>query len=303
MFMFGKVAVMMGGTSSEKEVSLSSGAGVLSALKMQGVDAHAFDPAVYPLSELQTQNFDRVFIALHGKFGEDGVLQAILENMSIPYTGCGVMASAIGMDKWRTKLVWQGAGLPVPEFLLMEKEMDFASVENALKMPVFVKPVNEGSSIGISKVTKASDLEAAYQLANQYDQLVMAERYIGGGEYTCSIVGDEVLPAIRIIPGTEFYDYEAKYSRDDTQYLCPSDLTKDEESEMKRLAIAGFRVLGGRGWGRIDFLRDVDGKLYLLEVNTSPGMTSHSLVPMAARQAGMSYEQLCLKILSLAHVG
>lgn len=300
---FGKVAVMMGGTSSEREVSLMSGKGVLTALLSQCVDAHAFDPAHQSLAELRTDGFQRVFICLHGQAGENGILQGVLESMHMPYTGCGVMASAIGMDKWRCKMLWQGAGLPVPEFALLDEKTDFAAVAEQLGLPVFVKPANEGSSVGISKAKTVAELETAYHEARRYDPIVLAERFIGGGEYTCAIVGDQALPTIRILPATEFYDYQAKYFRDDTQYLCPSDLSAEQEQEMRSLALAGFRAIGGRGWGRVDFLRDENDRLYLLEANTSPGMTSHSLVPMAAKQAGMSYEMLCLKILGMAYVG
>jgi D-alanine-D-alanine ligase len=300
---YGKVAVMMGGRSSEREVSLMSGQGVLGALRARGVDAHAFDPAEQPLSELSAQGFERVFIALHGPFGEDGTLQGALETMGIPYTGCGVMASAIGMDKWRSKLVWQGADLPIPDFVLLDESSDFAAIETRLGLPLFVKPATEGSSIGVTKVKAPGELAAAFAEARRYDSLVIAERYVGGGEYTCAVIGERALPTIRIEPATEFYDYQAKYFRDDTVYRCPSDLSEEAEREMRRLALVGFKVLGGSGWGRVDFLVDEAGKPYLLEVNTAPGMTSHSLVPMAARAEGMSYEDLCLAILDMAHVG
>ncbi|TCP15142.1 D-alanine--D-alanine ligase [Crenobacter luteus] len=300
---FGKVAVMMGGTSAEREVSLMSGGGVLAALQAQGVDAHAFDPAEKPLSALKDEGFERVFIALHGPFGEDGTLQGALETMGIPYTGCGVMASAIGMDKWRTKLVWQGAGLPVPAFRLLDDATDFDAVEKELGLPLFVKPATEGSSIGVTKVKSHGELRAAFEEAKRYDPIVIAEAFVGGGEFTCAIVGDTVLPTIKIEPATEFYDYEAKYFRDDTVYRCPSGLPDAVEQEARELARSAFKVLGGRGWGRVDFLMDEAGKIYLLEVNTAPGMTSHSLVPMAARVAGLSYEELCLTILGMAHVG
>jgi D-alanine-D-alanine ligase len=300
---FGKVAVLMGGSSSEREVSLMSGAGVLSALKSRQIDAHAFDPSEKPLSALKEEGFERVFIALHGPFGEDGTLQGALETMGMPYTGCGVMASAIGMDKWRTKLVWQGAGLPVPEFVLLDDQTDLAEVEARLGLPLFVKPACEGSSFGVTKVKAAGEIHAAYAEARKYDSLVLAERYIGGGEYTCAVLGDRALPSIKIEPSTEFYNYDAKYFRDDTVYRCPAGLSPDAEQQMRTLALTGFRVLGGRGWGRVDFLMDENGQPYLLEVNTAPGMTSHSLVPMAARVDGLSYEDLCVAILEAAHVG
>ena len=298
---FGKVAVLLGGKSAEREVSLKSGAAVLAALQKGGVDAHAFDPAQRPLHELQA--FDRVFIALHGRYGEDGTLQGSLELMGIPYTGSGVMASSVGMDKWRTKLLWRAAGVATPEFELVSADSDFAAIEARLGLPLFVKPANEGSSIGISKVKTAGGLKAAYELAAQSDPLVIAEQFVGGGEYTVGILGDEALPIIRIVPANEFYDYEAKYLRDDTQYLCPCGLSAEQEAKIQAEALQAFRVLGAQGWGRVDFLMDEAGQHYFLEVNTSPGMTDHSLVPMGARARGLSFEQLVLQVLELAHVG
>ena len=298
---FGKVAVLFGGSSAEREVSLMSGSGVLAALQAHGVDAQAFDPAERKLDELKA--FDRVFIALHGRGGEDGTIQGALELMRIPYTGSGVMASAVGMDKWRTKLLWRSVGLPIPEFVLLTADSDFAAVERQLGLPLFVKPACEGSSIGVIKVRAAGELAAAYREAARYDTLVLAEQAVLGGEYTCAIVGDEALPVVKIEPATEFYDYEAKYLRDDTEYRCPCDFTSEREAELRAMALEGFRVLGCRGWGRVDFLMDEQGKAYLLEANTSPGMTSHSLVPMAARVAGMSYEDLVVRVLSLAALG
>ncbi len=300
---FGKVAVMFGGKSAEREVSLKSGAAVLAALLRSGVDAHAFDPAKQGLHVLQEQGFDRVFIALHGRFGEDGTVQGALELMGIPYTGSGVMASALAMDKFRTKLVWQAMNLPVPGYTLLTEHSDWNAVVQQLGLPLFVKPANEGSSVGISKVKTVGDLPAAYAEAVQHDTVVIAERFVGGGEYTVAILGNQALPVIKIEPANEFYDYEAKYLQDDTIYLCPSDLSADKEAEMKQLAQQAFAVIGGSGWGRVDFLKDEDGTLYLLEINTSPGMTDHSLVPMAAREAGKSFEQLVVEILGLAHVG
>ena len=295
---FGKVAVLFGGKSAEREISLKSGAGVLAALQRQGVDAHAFDPALRRLDELTA--YDRAFIMLHGRFGEDGTIQGALELMGIPYTGSGVMASAVGMDKWRTKLLWRAAGLPIPDFVMLDAQSDFAVVEQQLGLPLFVKPACEGSSIGVSKVCQAGALQHAYAAAAKHDSLVIAEQGILGGEYTVAILGDQVLPIIKIVPATDFYDYEAKYLRDDTQYLCPCDLTEAREQELRALALAAFRTLGCRGWGRVDLLMDASGRAYLLEVNTSPGMTDHSLVPMAARVAGISYEQLVLRVLELA---
>ncbi len=298
---FGKVAVLFGGKSAEREVSLKSGARVLDALQRQGVDAHAFDPAERKLDELS--GFDCAFIMLHGRYGEDGTIQGALELMGIPYTGSGVMASAIGMDKWRTKLLWRSVGLPIPDFVMLDENSDFAAAEARLGLPLFVKPACEGSSIGVTKVTRSGALGAAYREAARHDSLVIAEQGVMGGEFTVGILGDEVLPIIKIVPTTDFYDYEAKYLRDDTQYLCPCGLPEAREQELRAQALEAFRTLGCRGWGRVDFLMDETGKAYLLEVNTSPGMTDHSLVPMAARVAGMSYEQLVMRVLSLAQPG
>lgn len=295
---FGKVAVLMGGTSAERPVSLKSGAGVLAALQRQGVDAHAFDPADQALDALK--GYDRAFIALHGRYGEDGTIQGALDLMGIPFTGPGVMASAVGMDKFRTKLIWQAAGLPVPEYAMLGADSSFDEVEEQLGLPLFVKPVREGSSIGVSMVTREGGLRAAYQEAARHDPLVIAEAGVMGGEYTVAIVGDQALPIIKIEPATEFYDYDAKYLRDDTRYLCPCGLSAEKEAEIQAGALKAFQVLGGKGWGRVDFLMDQEGRHYFLEVNTSPGMTDHSLVPMAARVAGMDYDELVLKVLSLA---
>ncbi len=299
---FGKVAVLFGGRSAEREVSLKSGAAVLAALLRSGVDAHPFDPAVQNLQALVDDGFDRVFIALHGRYGEDGTVQGALELLGIPYTGSGVMASALGMDKWRSKLVWQAGGLPIPDYALLDERSDWEGVARQLGLPLFVKPANEGSSVGISKVKAAAELPAAYRAAARYDKLVLAERYVGGGEYTVAILGDQALPVIKIEPANEFYDYEAKYLSNETRYLCPSGLSAEREAEMQDLARQAFALIGGQGWGRVDFLADENGKSYLLEANTSPGMTDHSLVPMAARQAGMSFEQLVLRILGLAGI-
>ena len=298
---FGKVAVLFGGKSAEREVSLKSGSRVLDALLRQGVDAEAFDPAERGLDELAA--FDRAFIMLHGRYGEDGTIQGALELMGIPYTGSGVMASAVGMDKWRTKLLWRSVGLPIPEFVMLTAESDFPAMEKQLGLPLFVKPACEGSSIGVTKVSRPGELRPAYAEAAKHDSLVLAEQGIFGGEYTVAILGDEALPIIRIEPATEFYDYEAKYLRDDTRYLCPCGLPEAHERELRAQALEAFRVLGCRGWGRVDFLMDGEGKAYFLEVNTSPGMTDHSLVPMAARVAGLSYEQLVVRVLSLAALG
>lgn len=295
---FGKVAVLFGGTSAEREVSLNSGSRVLAALQGQGIDAHAFDPASQPLDALK--GYDRAFIALHGRHGEDGTIQGALEVMHIPYTGSGVLASALAMDKFRTKLMWQAAGLAIPEYALLTADSDFGDIEEELGLPLFVKPAHEGSSIGITKVKERGALKAAYEAAAKLDPLVIAEKGVLGGEYTVGIIGDEAMPIIKIEPATEWYDYEAKYNRDDTKYLCPCGLPEAKEMEIRKGALEAFRVLGGRGWGRVDFLMDEDGKHYFLEVNTAPGMTDHSLVPMAARVNGMDYPTLVRRVLELA---
>ena len=299
---FGKVAVLMGGFSSEREISLDSGRAVLAALRAKGVDAHAFDPKETPLGELKTQGFDCAFNILHGIFGEDGTVQGALETLGIRYTGCGVLASAVAMDKYRCKLLWKGLGLPVPDYEVLRDDSDFAAVEAKLGLPLFVKPTNEGSSVGVVKVKEAGRLKDVYRDLKQYKGEIIAEKFIGGGEYTCGIIGGRALPAVRIIPATEFYDLEAKYERDDTVYLCPSDLSPEDEQLMRELTVRAFEAVGGRGWGRIDFLKDESGRLYLLEANTLPGMTSHSLVPKAAAQAGMDFPQLCIEILKTAYV-
>ena len=300
---FGKVAVMFGGDSAERDVSQKSGAAVLAALRRAGVDAHAFDPAQRPLAALREEGYARVFVALHGRGGEDGKLQGALDLMKIPYTGSGVLASALAMDKWRSKLVWQAAGLPIPDYALLDETTDFAAVEARLGLPLFVKPANEGSSIGITKVKAAGELHAAFAAAAKYDKLVIAERFLAGGEYTVGIIGERALPVIRIVPATEFYDYEAKYLRDDTEYRIPSGLSADQESAMRDLAQRAFVVLGCRGWARIDAMLDAAGSPYVLEANTAPGMTDHSLVPMAARAAGISFEELVVEVLGMANCG
>lgn len=303
---FGKVAVLLGGKSGEREVSLKSGTAVLAALKAKGIDAHAFDPRDKPLHDLE--HFDRVFICLHGRFGEDGCMQGALEMLHIPYTGSGVMASSIGMDKWRTKLLWRAMNIVTPDFELVTEHADFDAIEAKLGLPLFVKPANEGSSIGISKVKSAGGLQAAYELAAKADPLVIAEKFVDGGEYTVGIIGDAAggytaLPVIRIVPKNEFYDFEAKYLRNDTEYLCPSGLSEEKEKQIQHEALQAFKTIGCRGWGRVDFLMDAAGRHYFLEINTSPGMTDHSLVPMAARAAGISFEDLVVRILELSDVG
>jgi D-alanine-D-alanine ligase len=299
----GKVAVLLGGKSAERAVSLKSGSMVLHALRSRGVDAHPFDPAGRGLDALLGERFDRAFIALHGRFGEDGTVQGILEWLGVPYTGSGVLASALAMDKWRAKLLWQASGLPTPPCERLEAGSDFRGVAARLGLPLMVKPVNEGSSIGMSKVRAAGDLEEAYALAVNYDRAVIAEKFIDGPELTAGILGDAPLPLVRLETPRDFYDYEAKYLAEDTRYLVPCGLPAEKERALQALALAAFRALGCRGWGRVDLMLDRAGEPYLLEVNTAPGMTDHSLVPMAARHAGLSYEDLCLKILEAARVG
>ena len=300
---FGKVAVLLGGKSAEREVSLKSGSMVLAALRKKGVDAHPFDPKERDLLELAKERFQRVFIALHGRFGEDGTVQAVLEWLGIPYTGSGVLASALAMDKLRTKRLWAAEGLPTAPYEVLGADTDLKVVAKRLGTPLFVKPASEGSSVGMTKVKKAGDLEEAYALAVNYDPVVIAEKFIDGPELTVGILGDEVLPIIKIETPREFYDYEAKYLRDDTRYLIPSGLAARKEKEIQALCLKAFRSLGCRGWGRVDLMLDKRGRPYLLEINTSPGMTDHSLVPMAARAVGISYEDLCVKVLERAHVG
>lgn len=299
---FGKVAVLMGGRSAEREISLQSGEAVLAGLLRSGVDAHAFDPAGQGLEELLHQGFKRVFIALHGRFGEDGTIQGVLEWIRIPYTGSGVMASALAMDKWRTKMIWQAAGILSPRYAVLQPDSDFSAIAQTLGLPLIVKPAREGSTIGLSKVHRGEELEAAYRLAAQHDSLVIAEEFIAGQELTVAILGDMALPIVRIEIAGELYDYEAKYFSNATQYFCPSGLPADVEAAIQRQALQAYRVLGCRGWGRVDLILTKTGQFYFLEANTSPGMTNHSLVPMAAKTAGISFEQLVLKILDLAYV-
>ena len=296
---FGKVAVLLGGTSAEREISLMSGRAVLAALQGAGVDAHAFDPAETDLHILKEQGYERAFIALHGRGGEDGTVQGALELMGIPYTGSGVMASAIGMDKWRTKLVWLSSGLPTPRFAILDANTDWDVVVADLGLPIFVKPVHEGSSMGATKVTEAGQLKGAWELASRYDSMVLAEEFVSGRELTAPFLGDRALPLVRIVAPGGNYDYQNKYFTDDTQYFCPSGLPEAQEKEIQAAVVRCARVLGCRGWGRADLMiRASDRKPFLLEMNTSPGMTGHSLVPMSARASGISYEELCLRILA-----
>jgi len=297
---FGKVAVLLGGKSAEREVSLKSGGMVLAALRKKGVDAHAFDPSEKSIELLQKEKFDRAFIALHGRFGEDGTMQGILEWLGIPYTGSGVLASALAMDKLRTKRMWRAEKLPTPAWEVLGKDTNFRITARRLGLPIMVKPAAEGSSIGMSKVRAAADLEEAYALAVNYDPVVLAEKFVEGAELTGGILGEAALPLIRLETPREFYDYEAKYIADDTRYIVPAGLTEKKEQELRALCVEAFKVLGCRGWGRVDLMLDRRGRPYLLEVNTSPGMTDHSLVPMAARAVGLSYEDLCVRILQSA---
>ncbi|AUX92384.1 D-alanine--D-alanine ligase [Mixta gaviniae] len=302
-----KVAVLLGGTSAEREVSLMSGAAVLAGLKEAGIDAHGVDTRDFPVMRLKEEGFEKAFIALHGRGGEDGTLQGVLDFLQIPYTGSGVMASAITMDKWRSKLLWQGANLPVAPYVWINRQQMDAGLDGSLAqriaelgMPLFVKPSSEGSSVGISRVNQPSELPAALEEAFRHDDDVLVEKFLSGPEYTVAILGEQILPSIRIQPASDFYDYEAKYISDDTQYFCPSGLSAEKEAELSELVLNAWRTLGCSGWGRVDVMMDGDGSFFLLEVNTSPGMTSHSLVPMAAKQAGMSFFQLVARILELA---
>ncbi len=303
----GKVAVLLGGTSAEREISKLSGSGVLAALLSLGVDAHAFDPAERDLSELKREGFARCFIALHGRRGEDGTVQGALELLRIPYTGSGVMACAIAMDKVMTKRVWIAQGLPTPRYMCLSPEAqsreNIQSIPDEIGLPLIVKPPREGSSIGITKVEGYSQLQDAITLATRYDPDLLCEEFIAGEELTCAVLGAgssaHALPLIRIVAPSGNYDYEHKYFSDATRYLCPSGLAPNEEARVQALALAAYRSLQCRGWGRIDvMLRTADREPFLLELNTSPGMTSHSLVPMAAKAAGIDYPQLCLRLLA-----
>lgn len=299
---FGKVAVLLGGRSAEREISLQSGQAVLDVLLRSGVDAHPFDPAGQSMEKLLQQGFDKAFIALHGRFGEDGTIQGALELMGLPYTGSGVMASALAMDKWRTKLIWQAVGIQSPCYALLQADSDFEQVAETLGLPLIVKPAREGSTIGLTKVKRAEDLAQAYQLAAQHDALVLAEEFIAGKELTVAILGETPLPVVRIEIAGELYDYEAKYFSNETKYFCPSGLPAELEAAIQRQALQAYQVLGCQGWGRVDLILSETNQFYFLEANTSPGMTSHSLVPMAARTAGIPFEDLVLRILDLAHV-
>jgi len=295
---YGKVAVLLGGNSAEREISLISGRAVLSALRAAGVDAHAVDTAAADLLQQLTQGgFERAFIALHGRGGEDGVIQGMLETIGMPYTGSGVLGSALGMDKLRTKQVWQSAGIPTPTFSILDDAAAVAVVRESLSYPVIVKPAREGSSIGVSKVETAADLQSAWEKAIRYDDSIIAEQWIDGVEYTAGILEDTALPLIRLETPNVFYDYAAKYQADTTRYLIPCGLDVAHEAELQVLALAAFRTVGAGGWGRVDFMLDADGRPWFIEVNTVPGLTDHSLVPMAAKAAGTNFQELVCRIL------
>ncbi len=295
---YGKVVVLMGGRSAEREISLLSGLAVLQALQAQGIDAHGQDTAAGDFLEALTcETCTRAFIALHGRGGEDGVVQGMLEMLGIPYTGSGVLGSALAMDKLRTKQVWQSAGIPTPAFALLKNRSDVAAVRDTLEYPVIVKPAHEGSSIGISKVESAAALADAWQLAARYDDSVIAEQWIDGTEYTAGIIADEVLPLIRLETPNAFYDYAAKYESDTTRYLLPCGLEAAQESELQAVSLAAFQAVGAAGWGRVDFMLDESARPWFIEVNTVPGLTDHSLVPIAARAAGTGFEALVCRIL------
>lgn len=294
---FGKVALLLGGESAEREISLKSGAAVLAALERQGVDVHALDPAeAGTLERLRAGGFARVFIILHGRGGEDGQIQGALETIGLPYTGSGVLGSALGMDKYRCKVLWQGCGLPTPDFALLRCEADLARAQD-LGFPLMIKPANEGSSIGMARADDPETLAGAWRAAARYDALVLAERWIDGPEYTCALLDGEALPTIRLETPRAFYDYEAKYFADTTSYICPCGLDAARESRLQAMCRDAFEAVGARGWGRVDFMLDADGRPYLLEVNTVPGMTDHSLVPMAAKVHGLGFDALVWRIL------
>ena len=302
---FGKVAVLMGGPSAEREISLISGKAVLEALRSKDVDAYAFDPKEHELFDLRREGFKRVFIALHGRFGEDGTVQGALETLKIPYTGSGVMASALAMDKWRTKLVWLASGIPTPRYRVVNARTDWMRVVAELGLPLIVKPAREGSTIGISKVTTVDhdELSLAYEAAAKHDPLVLVEQFVTGKELTASIVNRRALPLIRIDAPQGNYDYHNKYFSDETKYYCPSGIDPRIEEAIRQQSLQAFDVVGCEGWGRLDLILRDDGSWSFLEVNTSPGMTGHSLVPMAAKEAGMPFASLCVEILRGAHVG
>lgn len=297
-----KVAVLLGGTSAEREVSLNSGKTVLEGLIAGGINAVAIDPKTYPLTKLKEQGFTKAFIILHGRGGEDGIIQGVLEYLDIPYTGSDVLSSALTMDKLTTKLVWQSSGLPITNYVVLYKETPY-SVDDIIAqvgLPLIVKPTHEGSSVGMSKVYQPDQLTNALQQAFDYDDIILVESCLSGPEFTVGIVGDQVLPTVRIEPKTTFYDFQAKYESDDTRYFCPGGLTTEQEQQLQTLAMQAYKAVGCSGWGRVDIMLDDKGNPYLLEVNTAPGMTTHSLVPMAAKQHGWNISELVCRILSLA---
>lgn len=296
----GRVVVLMGGRSAERQVSLASGRAVLDALLRQGVDAIGFDPAEQPLQALAALKPDRAFIALHGRGGEDGTLQGALEWLGIPYTGSGVLGSALGMDKERTKHVWRSIGLPTPDSMLLGDRHDWQQVAERLGFPMVIKPVNEGSTLGLTIVRSEKDLEEAWSLSRRYDAQVMAERFVEGEEYTVAVLGNDVLPSIRVEAASGFYDYEAKYTRNDTRYHLPSGLSEKDEAAIADLARCAFKAAGARGWGRVDIMRDAERRFWLLEINTSPGMTGHSLVPQAAAFEGIDFDALVVRVTASA---
>ena len=299
-----KIAVLLGGTSAEREVSLNSGTAVLNALRKKGYDAHPIDPKTFPVATLKEQGFDRVFNILHGRGGEDGTMQGLLEQIGIPYTGCGVMASALTMDKMRTKMLWKAFGLPVAEMEIVTVEnratLNPESVVKKLGLPLMVKPSLEGSSVGLTKVKTMEELESAVDFALKFDRTVLIEEWLAGDEFTVPVLNNEVLPSIKIVPEGEFYDYDAKYISDNTQYFCPAGLSDEREQELRHLVKQAYDVVGCCGWSRIDVMADAEGKFRLVEVNTNPGMTSHSLFPKSAATVGYSFEQLVEKILELS---
>lgn len=294
---YGKVAVLMGGTSAEREISLNSGHAVLTALRAKNIDGHAIDVGVDVLQQLTAGKFDRVFNMLHGRGGEDGVIQGALELLAMPYTGSGVLASAIGMDKLKTKEIWIANQIPTPRFAVIDKNTELSKILTSVTLPLIIKPMHEGSSLGMSKVSDFADLAKAVEMALQYDAVVLAEEWVEGKEYTVGIVGELALPAIRLETTHDFYDYHAKYESNSTQYHCPCGLTAEQEVSLQKLAMKAFKSINGEGWGRVDMMMDVNGDVFFIEVNTLPGMTDHSLVPMAAKQAGIDFESLVVKIL------
>ncbi|HFE38420.1 MAG TPA: D-alanine--D-alanine ligase [Gammaproteobacteria bacterium] len=294
---YGKVAVLMGGLSAERDISLKSGQAVLQALKANGIEAHALDVSSNVIQQLIAGNFDRVFNMLHGRGGEDGVIQGALELLGIPYTGSNVLASALGMDKLKTKEIWVANKLLTPDYCIIDKNTALNTVLDQLTLPVIIKPLNEGSSLGMSKVTVPDEWQAAVAKALQYDDVVFAEQWISGEEYTVGILGNDALPAIRLETSNVFYDYEAKYLSDKTRYHCPCGLSEEKENTLQKLALKAFKAIGATDWGRVDMIMDKRGKVFLIEVNTLPGMTDHSLVPIAAKQAGIEFKQLVMSIL------